>query len=509
MTAPDTTPITEVEPVKTKGKGITGTGLKLIAVITMLIDHIAAVIIEPLCVSLIPADLIDDVEALTPWMMEHKEVAILNVVMLIMRLIGRMAFPIFVFLLIEGFTHTHSVWKYAGNLLLFALISEVPFNLSHTGTILNFEFQSVYVTLLLGLVCVFILSKVEPINAWYRYPLLFVVTASFAVATLLLKTDYAASGVLTIVAMYLLRRKKMIAFAVGCAVLTFLASPIEVVAFFMLFVIAKYNGERGMKVNKYLYYGFYPAHLLILYLIAFLMGVHGFGLMPETSVETVPEQGASIVEPVKKLKLNPYSETFIPTAIVKCGDLYYIDDCYHDQIVFSNDLSKPLTEWQILADSESCGLSQSHTLAGDDVGNIVVDDTENNRVLIYESRNGDHKLAQIYNNMGNRPHYTIYHPDTDTFYVLSSCSGELFMFKKRESDGKLYHADTHVFEELKHIYVRSFTIDGDDVIFVSESGIMVPDDCQRLRENGTDAVLIGEMLMRSSDKGGLIREIKR
>lgn len=49
----------------------------------------------------------------------------------------------------------------------------------------------------------------------------------------------------------------------------------------------------------------------------------------------------------------------------------------------------------------------------------------------------------------------------------------------------------------------------DDVIFVSESGIMVPDDCQRLRENGTDAVLIGEMLMRSSDKGGLIREIKR
>lgn len=48
----------------------------------------------------------------------------------------------------------------------------------------------------------------------------------------------------------------------------------------------------------------------------------------------------------------------------------------------------------------------------------------------------------------------------------------------------------------------------DDLIFVSESGIMVPDDCQRLRENGTDAVLIGEMLMRSSDKGGLIREIK-
>lgn len=49
----------------------------------------------------------------------------------------------------------------------------------------------------------------------------------------------------------------------------------------------------------------------------------------------------------------------------------------------------------------------------------------------------------------------------------------------------------------------------DDVIFVSESGIMQPEDCKRLRENGTDAVLIGEMLMRSSDKGGLIREIKR
>ena len=79
--------------------------LKLIAIITMLIDHIAAV--------LIPSD---------------------TMLWLVMRCIGRLAFPIFVFLLVEGFHHTRDVKKYLLRLGAFALISEVPFDLAFYGT---------------------------------------------------------------------------------------------------------------------------------------------------------------------------------------------------------------------------------------------------------------------------------------------------------------------------------------------------------------------------------------
>ena len=81
-----------------------------------------------------------------------------------------------------------------------------------------------------------------------------------------LRTDYSAGGVLTIAIMYLFRKNKKRAFTAGCIVLTLLSEP-EATAFFMLIPISKYNGERGMKVNKLLFYAFYPVHMIILYLI--------------------------------------------------------------------------------------------------------------------------------------------------------------------------------------------------------------------------------------------------
>ena len=449
-----------------RGRGITGTGLKLIAVITMLLDHIGGCILEPYCTNRIPAELVGNPGALAAWMTANRDVAVVNLTMILLRLIGRFAFPIFVFLLVEGFTHTRNVWKYALNLLIFGLIAEIPFNLAHSGYVLLAEYQSVYFTLFMGLLCIYVISLIEKIRAWYAFPLMMAAVGMFGAAAHFLRTDYAATGVLTIAVMYIFREKRKLAFGLGCFVLM-ISSPLEIVALFMLIPIARYNGERGMKVSKYLFYAFYPVHLAVLYLIALLLGIRSFGLMEKApEARPAPAPSASVETVMPEARLNYRDTTNVPTAIVKIGDDYFIDDCYNDQIIYNDNLTDPLATWKILADPESCGLSQSHTLAGDGRGNILADDTENDRVLVFEPRGEGYELTRVFENIGDRPHYTVYHEGSDSFFVLSSCSGELFTFK-HDRDGKIVRGEVHTFEELKHLYVRSFTIDGDSILFVS------------------------------------------
>ena len=113
---------------------LSGSALKMIAIITMLIDHIGAVILSMYP----PAQKV----LFTLLGREYS-------VYLIFRDIGRVAFPIFCFLLLEGFRHTRSRFRYGRNLLLFALISEIPWNLMFTNT-LHYERQNVFFTLFLG-----------------------------------------------------------------------------------------------------------------------------------------------------------------------------------------------------------------------------------------------------------------------------------------------------------------------------------------------------------------------
>lgn len=117
-----------------EGKGITGSTLKMIAIITMFIDHTAAVILERMLY------------------MQRFSSQTAYTVYIIMRLVGRLGFPIFCFLLIEGFCHTRNVKKYACRLFLFALLSEIPFDLGFRGSIFYRQYQNVFFTLLIGLI---------------------------------------------------------------------------------------------------------------------------------------------------------------------------------------------------------------------------------------------------------------------------------------------------------------------------------------------------------------------
>lgn len=211
---------------------MSGLELKILAVLTMVIDHAGIVLF-----------------AGTPWYE-------------ICRMIGRLSFPLYAFLLSEGYVHTKSVRKYAGRLLLFALLSELPFDRAIYGTWFYPQSQNVFFTLFLGLL---LLDRLHGCRgqgrAWWM--LLFLLLAeTFSV-------DYGAFGVLAVVLFYQIRGKSrwnLLFMALLFAGYGFLGGfPIEAAAGLSMLLIACYNGKKGQyPVPSLVFYGIYPLHLLLL-----------------------------------------------------------------------------------------------------------------------------------------------------------------------------------------------------------------------------------------------------
>ncbi len=255
--------------VNTK-KGISGSTIKMIAIIAMLIDHAAATILERMMIQ----------SGIDPFSANGIGEPI-AIIYLIMRIIGRLGFPIFIFLLIEGLEHTRNRWKYLVRMAIFALVSEIPFdfafNLSKTeifsGRIIDFTYQNVFFTLSIGLLTIIGIQSVGR-TEWKMVGKVFMnigITIVGMTLAFFLRTDYGAIGVLAIVIMYLLRKKKTLATAMTCVVLMF-SSFLEASAFLVLLPIDFYNGKRGWNL-KWVFYAFYPVHLFILWLICLAMGI--------------------------------------------------------------------------------------------------------------------------------------------------------------------------------------------------------------------------------------------
>ena len=229
-----------------------GTALKTIACITMLVDHIGASCIE--AGLLLPE-------------LERGEVSggawdQLSLFQLdrVLRFTGRLAFPIFCFLLVEGFVHTRDVKKYVRRLFLFAFISEVPFDLAFFCTPFALDHQNVYWTLALGVLAMALMQKFQDAEgniAWKGR----LAALGCVVLAQLLQTDYGAIGVALIVALYLTRNNRKYQCIIGAVMMLFeLTAPLAFV------LIWFYNGQRGRCPQwvKWAFYGFYPVHLSIL-----------------------------------------------------------------------------------------------------------------------------------------------------------------------------------------------------------------------------------------------------
>lgn len=235
---------------KRKASGLSGSTLKIIAIILMFIDHFGAVIVERGILKLPSV-------SSNPVLWE--QVRSLDS---ILRTLGRPAFPIFCFLLVEGFLHTRNQRRYLLRLFLFSLISEVPFDLAIYGHFWYPQKQNVFFTLLIG-VAVMMLCRRFQKQFWAQAGFLLL----GLLAGFLLRTDYGYKGVFLIEILYLLRRDRQLQAVAGALAISW--EPAGMLAFIPVWF---YNGLRGISL-KYFFYWFYPVHLLIFAVIQ--MGLSG------------------------------------------------------------------------------------------------------------------------------------------------------------------------------------------------------------------------------------------
>lgn len=233
--------------------GLSGSALKVIAITTMFLDHIGAAILEsPVVWAALGAG--DEIDPF----FNSQALALCRNVDILLRLIGRVAFPIFCFLLVEGFLHTRSLRRYMGRMAAFALLSEVPYDLAFYEGWFDPGSQNVYFTLLLGLLAMAAVRYLLPKSA------LLALGAAVGCTLLaqLLRTDYGAFGVAFILLLYVLRDREPARTAAGCLALCW-----EVTAPLAFVPIRRYNGRRGHLGGKWFFYGFYPAHILLLWAV--------------------------------------------------------------------------------------------------------------------------------------------------------------------------------------------------------------------------------------------------
>lgn len=250
------------EATQKKCCGISGSTLKMIAVITMLIDHVGA--------GVIGRYLSMYAMGMAPFALEY---GTLWTIYRVMRNIGRIAFPIYCFLLVEGFMHTRSVKKYSLRLLLFAAVSEIPFDLLFSGKLMETQYQNVFFTLWIGVLVMCGMHWVEEkqnMQPIVRGLLCFLVVLAGMVAADFLATDYSYYGIFSIALLYDFRKNKKWQIAAGA--ISFLW---EIWAVFAFIPIGFYNGKRGWNI-KYFFYLFYPLHLLVLFGLCVLLGINGY-----------------------------------------------------------------------------------------------------------------------------------------------------------------------------------------------------------------------------------------
>lgn len=240
--------------------------LKIIAVIAMTIDHTASIIGQ--------------------WGLMEMGMSqpVSYELVSIMRNIGRIAFPLYAFLIAEGAARTRSMPKYLARLTLFAVISEPFFyfafhrvELTWSGFLENLSrgnLNNVFFTLALGAAAIFLYQKLEEKTAQRRWLMFVPASLLLIFAAGYVGSDYGMMGVLLIIALYLAKTKWQ-----KCLVIVFWALSLYVISYGAyvsgynvmqgIFAVLScvpvwlYNGKRGKPV-KWSFYVYYPAHLLVL-----------------------------------------------------------------------------------------------------------------------------------------------------------------------------------------------------------------------------------------------------
>ena len=244
---------------KRRLSGFSGNQLKMIACFLMLCDDIGFMLIENGMLYGQNPDY---------WILaiNSPQGARLYLLARILRLIGRLAFPLFAYLLVEGFLHTKSRKQYGQRLLLLALVSEVPFDLACRHVVWDPAYQNVCFTLFLGLCALSMIERVK--RPRFLAPLLMI--AAFAGLSWCLRADYGGIGVVLIALLYLLRKDHTIQLWAGAGLSAIESLRMYGVSALSFLLIRFYNGKRGTAPLKYIFYIIYPLHLLLFWFFVYL-----------------------------------------------------------------------------------------------------------------------------------------------------------------------------------------------------------------------------------------------
>ena len=221
-----------------------GAQLKYIAFLSMLIDHVNKALIYPLLT----------------------ENGFLRYVSDVFDILGRVAFPLFMFFLVEGFFKTGNRFKYLLNLIVFGIISEIPFDLFQSAVLFQPNSNNVMFTLALALVMIWVIDELKvpksyiiPPVLWFPVSIIIVITV--CLLSMIWGLDYEYHGILIAYFFYIFRNNPILSIIGGY--LSIFKTPWALLGFGLTLT---YNGKRG-KQNKILNYLFYPVHLLILGLL--------------------------------------------------------------------------------------------------------------------------------------------------------------------------------------------------------------------------------------------------
>lgn len=206
--------------------------LKIIALLFMLVDHLGAVFFPEV---------------------------------LSFRIIGRVSFILYAFMLSEGFVYTHNIKAYISKIALWALLSEIPFDFASYGKLFYWGHQNIFFTLLISILGLYAFN--QKIHVIFKV----LIALSCCFLAYLIKSDYMWYGVLLIFLFYFLRHYPLLKYfsiSILNVVFSLKFFVLQFFAFLGFIPLLLYNGERGKKIGD-IYYSFYAIHLLIFGIIKY------------------------------------------------------------------------------------------------------------------------------------------------------------------------------------------------------------------------------------------------
>ncbi len=201
-------------------------------------------------------------ETLSQMLMENSRLMNYALVGSLLEMMGGAALPLYTFLLVEGFLHTSDYRKYFMRIGIFAVASEIPYDLAMRGKLFDFTSQNALFSTAVALFMLYCLRMAKDMNGFKRILCQVVSVVGALLWSFLLRSEYGLAVVLLVASFYIFYDRTFAKFVVGVII-----SVLYVTGPFSFLLIWGYSGKRRDRIPKYAYYVFYPLQMLVLWVI--------------------------------------------------------------------------------------------------------------------------------------------------------------------------------------------------------------------------------------------------